>query len=219
MFANASYAKDKLEDTCRAKNYNSSVVPKKMTVQEKKLRFRCLVQPAVNQVFSELTARYKTVSKAVKQHSDSENMKRLRTKYKVKSNKELLKAVKPHLKSIAMAQAAMESAWGTSRFFTKANNIFGVWSFNKNEPRVAAGEKRGNKTVWVKKYHSIKESIEDYYLLLSRGRAFGEFRDLKMKSSDPYKLVTKLNSYSERGAMYGKELSSMIRFNKFRELD
>jgi len=146
-------------------------------------------------------------------------MKRLRAKYKVKNNKKLLKAIKPHPKSIAMAQAAMESAWGTSRFFTKANNIFGVWSFNKNEPRVAASKKRGNKTVWVKKSRSIKESIEDYYLLLARGRAFGEFRNLKMKSSDPYKLVTKLNRYSEKGAMYGKELSSMIRFNKFHKLD
>ena len=219
MFANASYARDKFEDTCRAKNYKSSVVPKKMTAQEKKLRFHCLVKPAVNQVFSELTSQYEAVSKVVKQHKDNKNMKRLRAKYKVKSNNELLKAIKPHLKSIAMAQAAMESAWGTSRLFTKANNLFGVWSFNKNEPRVAAGRKSGNKTVWVKKYRTIKESVEDYYLLLARGRAFKNFRNLKMKSSDPYKLVKELNKYSAKGTVYVKELSSMIRFNKLHELD
>ncbi len=219
MLANAAYATEDLTKACNGKNYQPSVVPEKMTVQEKKLRFRCLVQPAVTEVFSELTDQYNSVSEAVNQGSESENIKRLKEKYKVKSNEDLLKAMKPHPKSIALAQAAMESAWGTSRFFVQANNIFGVWSFNKNEPRIAAGEKRGKKTVWVKKYGSVKEAIKNYYLVLARGRAFGEFRDVKMESADPYKLVAKLDSYSERGAEYGKELASMIRYNKFYKVD
>ena len=36
-----------------------------------------------------------------------------------------------------------------------------------------------------------------------------------MKTDDPYKLVKKLDRYSEMGAKYGKELTSMIRYNKF----
>ncbi|MDX8386282.1 MAG: glucosaminidase domain-containing protein [Gallionella sp.] len=219
MLANAAYAAEDLTKACQGKNYQSSVVPKKMTVQEKKLRFRCLVQPAVIAVFSELTDQYNSVSKAVKQDNESANIKRLKKKYKAKTDEDLLKAMKPHPKSIALAQAAMESAWGTSRFFVQANNIFGVWSFNKNEPRIAAGEKRGKKTIWVKKYSSVKEAIKDYYLVLARGRAFGEFRNLKIKSADPYKLVAKLDKYSERGAEYGKELASMIRYNKFYKVD
>ena len=91
-------------------------------------------------------------------------------------------ALKPHPKSIALAQAAMESSWATSRFFTEANNVFGVWSFNESEPRIAAGKKRGNKTIWVKKYHSIKASMQDYYRTLARGVAFSEFRKLKMET-------------------------------------
>lgn len=219
MLANTAYAAEDLTKACSGKNYQSSVVPEKMTVQEKKLRFRCLVQPAVIAVFSELTNQYNSVSEAVKQNSESANIERLKKKYKVKSNEDLLTAMKPHPKSIALAQAAMESAWGTSRFFVQANNIFGVWSFNKNEPRIAAGEKRGKKTIWVKKYSSIKKAINDYYLVLARGRAFGEFRNLKMTSADPYKLVAKLDKYSERGAEYGKELASMIRYNKFYKVD
>jgi len=219
MLANTAYAAEELAKACQGKNYQSNVVPKNMTVQEKKLRFRCLVRPAVKEVFSELTDQYNSVAKAIKQDSESANIKQLKKKYKVKTNEDLLKAIKPHPKSIALAQAAMESAWGTSRFFTQANNIFGVWSFNKNEPRIAAGEKRGKKTVWVKKYSSIKGAIKDYFLVLARGRAFGEFRKLKMKSADPYKLVAKLDSYSEKGAEYGKELASMIRYNKFYKVD
>ena len=219
MLANTVYAAEDLTKTCQGKNYQSSVVPEKMTVQEKKLRFRCLVQPAVIAVFLELTNQYNSISDAVKQDRESANIKRLKKKYKATTNNDLLKAMKPHPKSIALAQAAMESAWGTSRFFVQANNIFGVWSFNKNEPRIAAGEKRGKKTIWVKKYSSVKDAINDYYLVLARGRAFGEFRNLKIKSSDPYKLVEKLDSYSERGAEYGKELASMIRYNKFYKVD
>ncbi len=219
MGMNTLYASGNIEAACQGKSYKAGNVPKKMTVQEKKLRFRCLLQPAVEDVFSELTAQYNDVLKVINAGSDSEKIKQLKIKYKVESNKDLLKAIKPHPKSIAVAQAAMESAWGTSRFFREANNIFGVWSFNKNEPRIAAGKKRGNKTIWVKKYPSIKASIADYYLVLARGRAFSKFRDLKMTTTDPYKLVMKLNHYSERKAEYGKELSSMIRYNKFYMLD
>jgi len=213
------YANENIEAGCQKNSYKADVVPKKMTVQEKKLRFRCLLQPAVEGVFSELTEQYNSVLKSINETSNSEKIKQLKVKYKVESNKALLKAIKPHPKSIALAQAAMESAWGTSRFFREGNNIFGVWSFNKAEPRMAAGKKRGNKTIWVKKYPSIKASIADYYLVLARGRAFSEFRNLKMTTADPYLLVAKLNNYSERKAEYGKELSSMIRYNKFYMLD
>ncbi len=40
-----------------------------------------------------------------------------------------------------------------------------------------------------------------------------------MKTNDPYKLVKKLNNYSEKGEKYGKELSSIIKFNKFYNYD
>ena len=128
-------------------------------------------------------------------------------------------ALKPHPISITMAQAAMESSWATSRFFREATNIFGVWSFDEDEPRIAAGEKRGNKTIWVKKYSSVKSAINDYYRTLARGSAFVEFRQLKMTTNDPHELVKKLDRYSEKGAKYGEELTSIIKFNKFHLYD
>ena len=118
-----------------------------------------------------------------------------------------------------MAQAAMESSWATSRFFLEAKNVFGVWSFDEDEARIAAKQQRAGKTVWVKKYSSIDASIRDYYRTLARGDAFKEFRALKMKTSDPFLLVAKLDHYSEKGADYAKELSSIIRVNKFDAYD
>jgi Bax protein len=191
----------------------------KMTVQEKKTRFKALIVPAVNDVYNELMSQYKEVSTSIESGKNSNQIEQLKAEYKATNNNELLMALKPHPKSIAIAQAAMESAWATSRFFNEANNIFGVWSFDEDEPRIAALQKRGDKTIWVKKYSSIKAAVKDYYRTLGRSSAFKEFRTLRMQSNDPFLLVTKLDRYSEKGAEYGHELTSIIKFNKFDSYD
>jgi Bax protein len=206
-------------DGCQGGNYQSDIVPEGMNVAEKKHRFRCLVQADIEAVFSELSAQYIAVFNLVREDYDSEALTQLRLKYKVDTNQELLIAIKPHPRSIAIAQAAIESAWGTSRIFVEANNIFGIRPLDKNQPRIAASKKRGDKTVWLRKYASIRESIADYFLVLGRASAYSEFRTLKMKTSDPHILVTKLDNYSERKTGYVRELSAMIRYNKFYELD
>ena len=190
-----------------------------MTVQEKKSRFKTLIIPAVNDVYAELMAQYQEISASIDAQKNSQQIEKLKVEYKATTNDELLMALKPHPKSIAIAQAAMESAWATSRFFREANNIFGVWSFDEDEPRIAALQKRGDKTIWVKKYSSVKAAVKDYYRTLGRSSAFKEFRELRMQSNDPFLLVTKLDRYSEKGAEYGHELTSIIKFNKFNKLD
>lgn len=190
----------------------------KMTVQEKKARFKSLILPVSQEVYSELMTRYNDVSEKI-QTEGSDQFADLKKEYKAANDDELLMALKPHPISITLSQAAMESSWATSRFFREAYNIFGVWSFDEDEPRIAAGEKRGNKTIWVKKYSSIKAAIRDYYRTLARGSAFDEFRKLNMTTNDPYELVKKLDRYSEKGAKYGEELTSIIKYNKFHEYD
>jgi Bax protein len=165
-----------------------------------------------------LLAHYKDVASDIKA-GNSDQYEALKKEYRASNDKELLMALKPHPISITLAQAAMESSWATSRFFREANNIFGVWSFDENDDRIAAGEKRGDKTIWLKKYSTVKSSISDYYRTLARGRAFVEFRRLNLTTNDPYKLVKKLDKYSEKGALYGEELTSIIKFNKFYEHD
>lgn len=187
-----------------------------MTVQEKKERFKTIILPVAQEVYSDLLEQYNDVAEGIKNGDDFEDLKK---EYKATSNEELLMALKPHPISLTLAQAAMESSWATSRFFREANNIFGVWSFDENEPRIAAGEKRGDKTIWVKKYSSVKNAIKDYYRTLARGDAFKEFRALKLKTNDSHELAKKLDRYSEKGAKYGEELSSIINFNKFKQYD
>lgn len=200
-------------------NYSAEVVPEKMTVQEKKKRFRYLLVPAVKKVYKELDAQYHSVKNSINTGAKREIIMALKLDYKAESDNDLLARLKPHPISIVLAQAAMESAWATSRFFVEAKNIFGVWSFNKNEPRIAAGEKRGSKTIWLKKYKTIDDAVRDNYRVLARGSAFSKFRKLRMNSNNPFELVKGLDRYSELGSKYGKELASVIRFNKFNQFD
>jgi len=191
----------------------------KMTVQEKKARFKSLIVPAVDAVYAKLMTRYEDVKATLDAGKTTTQIDKLKVEYKATTNAELLMALKPHPKSIAIAQAAMESSWATSRFFRVAYNIFGVWSFDEDEPRVAALKKRGDKTIWVKEYDSVEASVEDYYRTLGRSSAFAEFRQTRMETNDPFVLVTKLDRYSEKGALYGEELTSIIKFNKFDQYD
>jgi Bax protein len=199
--------------------YSLDYIPEDMTVPEKKHRFNALVLPVIEEVYAELTTLYKEVGRMIDDGSDSLRLAILRKKYRVPGNAALLQAVKPHPVSIALAQAAMESGWGTSRLFQAANNLFGVWSVNPDEPRIAAAEKRGDRTIWMRKYSSLNEAVGDYYLILARSQAFREFRLLRMQTNDPFRLVTRLENYSEKGSAYGEELAAMIRYNKFDQYD
>ncbi len=199
--------------------YTASVVPKNMGVKVKKQRFMELVVPAIEKVYAQLDKQYYEMKKLVDANKSSSKMKELMVSYNANSKDELLVKIKPHKKFIAIAQAAMESSWATSRFTQVANNLFGIWSFNKNEPRVPANKKRGSKTIYLKKYPSLEASIRDYYKMIATGRAFAGFRAQKMKSDNYDVLVKKLDKYSERGSEYTQNLISMIKYNKFYKFD
>jgi Bax protein len=202
------------------KDLNSSVKKEKvLTVTEKKSRFKKLLVPPTIKVYNELFDRYNRISKDINNSTNLEEIAKLKKEYKVKTDKELLIALKPHPISIVLAQAAIESGWGTSRFFKEANNAFGVWSFNKNEPRIAAGNTRSGKTIWLKKYNSIEDSVRDNYKNLGRSPFFKDFRKLRFISDNPHELVKKLTRYSEKGDEYGRILSSVIKHNNLEKFD
>lgn len=185
------------------------------SVEQKKKQFNTLIIPAINSVHNELQTQYEEIAQNLENDEYKEKISELKEYYGVESDEELLMALKPHPVSISIAQAAMESAWAKSRFFIEANNLYGIWSFNKNEPRIAAVQQRGSRTIWLKKYSDIKDSIRDYYKTLARSYAYKDFRELKMQTDDPYILIEKLDNYSEIGEKYAENLSEIIRYNKF----
>lgn len=120
---------------------------------------------------------------------------------------------------IILAQAALESGWGTSRFFLEGNNIFGMWSYSESHERLAAGEKRGERQIYVRKFTNIYASVLNYYETLGRLRAYANFREALEKESDPYKIVAYLNKYSERGEAYTNTVATLIRQNDMTKYD
>jgi len=198
--------------------YSIEKLSKHMSVKEKKKRFFALVAPAVESVYKELFEQYHSVKKDISNHSNAQKIAALKKKYKVKTDRELLIALKPHPISITLAQAALESAWGTSRFFTKANNIFGVHGLS-SRGSIPAGIKKNGRTVWVRKYKTLDDAIMDYYRMLSTVPAYKKFKRLNYEDKSVYKIVEGLIHYSERGNAYIKSIKSVIRHNNLTKYD
>ena len=124
-----------------------------------------------------------------------------------------MKRLHPHPTSIILAQAAIESGWATSRFCREANNIFGIWSYNSNEKRIKASEGREGQDIYLRKYDSLFESVYDYLETISRAGAYEEFREMRLYSSNPYRLIWYLSNYSELRYEYVRSLRNVIEFN------
>ncbi len=199
--------------------YTVSNIPKNISSKERKARFYYLVVPAVNRVYHELMVEYTRIRDDVLAGKETDQMKTLKAIYHVESNQDLLVAIKPHPRSITIAQAAMESAWGTSRFFREANNVFGMWSKNKNDKRIAASMKRGTHTIWLRKFDSIAESVHAYYRTMGRAKAYKKFREYKTATCNVYTMIKGLDKYSEIGDLYVKQLEKIIRKNHLTAYD
>jgi len=126
--------------------------------------------------------------------------------------------------SLALAQAANESAWGTSRFALEANNLFGQWCFTKGCGVVPKARDAGKKHE-VAKFDSVHQSVKAYINNINSGGAYNELRQIRKnlrEQKQPIKgdlLANGLVKYSERGSEYIKEIQAMIRINKLGSYD
>ena len=122
--------------------YSGRLLLDSMPIEERKEKFISLLIPSIARVKFELREDYhmfKNISKrdsAKWSEKDHLFMSSLYEKYNTRDTFELKSRLTTHPTSIVLAQAAIESAWGTSRFFAEACNPFGIWSFNDNEPRI-----------------------------------------------------------------------------------
>lgn len=126
--------------------------------------------------------------------------------------------------SLALAQAANESAWGTSRFATEGNNYFGQWCFSQGCGLVPNNRTAGSKHE-VAAFDDARESVNRYLLNLNRHDAYFKLRKIResIRENDaPLRgpaLLPGLERYSERGEHYMEELNDMIQFNKLSRYD
>jgi Bax protein len=121
-------------------------------------------------------------------------------------------------KSLVLAQAAIESAWGTSRFAVEGYNYFGQWCFTKGCGLVPSNRNEGANHE-VREFDSPKESVQAYVLNLNSHPTYETVRTLRLEARKANKpvhgcvLAAGLGSYSERGQHYIDEIRQMIRVN------
>ncbi|WP_234697135.1 glucosaminidase domain-containing protein [Nitrosophilus alvini] len=147
-------------------------------------------------------------------------------KYRIKNiyNKdEYLKKIDIIPQSLVLAQAALESGWGKSRFAKEANNLFGEWTFGKRG--LIPQEREEGKKHKIKVFGSISASIASYMLNLNRHAAYREFRQARYIARKEGRKFTGLQAamtmqrYSQIGKKYNRLVVSIIKKNRLHHLE
>ena len=166
--------------------------------------FKILQNTSKSDLSQELSTKLKTIAK----------------KYKIKNiydKKSLLTRINTIPTSLVLAQAAVESGWGKSRFIKLANNIFGHWTYSKSgllpQKRTKGMKHR------IRVFKTLQDSIAAYMLNLNTHMAYFSFRATRLESINNNKTFTgnkaseKMEKYSAIGKKYVKMLKAIIRQN------
>lgn len=137
---------------------------------------------------------------------------------------ELLRRVDGVPPSMALAQAAVESGWGTSRFARHGNAVFGQWSWKPGSGIIPAARTRGGSHE-VRRFDRLSESVSAYLHNLNTHAYYAKFREHRAATREDGKLapgaelVKYLDRYSKAGKEYIKDLRTVIQTNMLQELD
>ena len=111
-------------------------------------------------------------------------------------------------KELIIAQAALETGWGKSRFANEGNNLFGIRTFNKDSKWLLPIT--WDQTKWigwgVKVYETRCDSVKDYVRILNEVFAYEEFREARSNGADVYQLADTLTKYATK-----KNYTSLIK--------
>lgn len=194
-----------------------------LPVRQAKQKFIAAVLPAI------LVAKYRLekdrqvlmnlIHKPEWSYEDSIFYQLQEARFNTSDTTKLLTRMRTHPNSIILAQAIVESGWGSSRIFQNANNLFGIWSYNRREPRIKATYNRNGQPVYLRKYNDISESIIDYFQTVGRSRPYRRFRKARETSDDVTELLPYLIYYSERREEYVAQLRTIIRQNNLIQYD
>jgi len=140
------------------------------------------------------------------------NLAYLKKKYKTNDVEELKRRVNIIPNKMILAQAAIESAYGTSRFAIEGNALFGQWTTHSSgmQPK----EKPNSK--WkVARFETPLDSARSYALNINTHPSYKKLRELRAKGLNP---IDGLADYSQKGDGYMKIMNSIIKSNKLESL-
>ena len=210
-----------------------SLLPKEIkkieSAKKRKDLFIQIILPLILAETNQIKMDRKKLFNILNKNSNSNNEKKwLMTKlkqYGVKNND--LSTLKIRMDevpaSLAIAQAAKETGWGTSRFALEGNALFGQWTYSGNgiKPLNTESDEKHK----VMKFTILKASIRAYYRNLNTHSSYKNFRKTRAEMRDNDEklnsliLVDHLDKYAATGHEYTKVLKKIINQNSLKDFD
>jgi Bax protein len=233
LFENLKYDLEKIRQGQPVKPIYLSQLPKDLkqlkSAKKKKDTFIKIIMPLIldenNKILKNRKKLFKILSKSTNSMGEKRWLKRRFKEYRIKKGditelKVRMDIIPP---SIAIAQAAIESGWGTSRFALEGNAMFGQWTWSKNG--IEPTDKSKNKDHKILKFSMLRSSVKAYKNNLNTHNGYKEFREkraeLRKNNKKIYglKLVNYLHNYAATGKEYTKSLKKTIDQNKLTDFD
>jgi len=168
---------------------------------------------------------FSIINKSNNSNSEKKWLDRKYKQYGVKSND--LSTLKIRMDeipvSLAIAQAAKETGWGTSRFAQEGNALFGQWTWSGEGLRPK--EAKEGEEHKVMKFNILQASVRAYQRNLNTHSTYKDFRKARArlrdtnKKLDSIELSKYLNKYAETGNQYVEVLQKIIKQNKLQDFD
>jgi len=232
LFEDLEYDLDVVRDNKTVKPIYFTRLPKDLveikSVKEKKETFLQILLPLVVAENEQIQNDREYLLKIIKQNQSEKNKAWLNKKYKKykvsnKNIEELIEKIDIIPTSIALAQAAKESGWGTSRFALEGNAIFGQWTWNG--AGIEPLEKTENQKHKILKFPLLRASVKAYISNLNTHSGYKGFRkkrsQLRMqnKNLSGLALIHELDNYAQTGKEYTKILQKIIEQNDLDEFE
>tara|TARA_B110000196_G_scaffold229261_1_gene197895 strand:- start:1103 stop:2236 length:1134 start_codon:yes stop_codon:yes gene_type:complete len=233
LFKDTNYNLDDVRKKKLVKPVSLSLLPEEMKMIEntkkRKELFIQIILPLVikenNYIRSERKKLFNILNKS---HNTNSEKKWLEQKFKQYGvvNKDLstLKVRMDEIPiSMAIAQAAKETGWGTSRFAQEGNALFGQWTWTGEGIKPAGAEV--DSTHKVMRFNVLQASVKAYHRNLNTHSSYRDFRRVRAelrdegKALDSIVLSEYLDKYAQTGKKYIKILQQIIKQNKLTDFD
>ena len=233
LFEDVNYDLNKVRRDKKVKPIYFTQFPRDLdelqSVKLKKETFIKIVLPLIvaeNEKILEDRNKLKSIaSKKMTTDTEKQWLRQKLLEYKVKNGKleELEKRMDIIPTSLALAQAAKESGWGTSRFALEGNAMFGQWTWTGNGIEPLFKDK--SKTHKILKFPILRASVKSYINNLNTHKSYKKLRDIrkelrkKNRTIAGLKLTETLDNYAETGKEYTKIIAQIIKENRLADFE
>ena len=233
LFKDENYDLKDIRKNKLVKPINIDLLPNEIksieNTRERKELFIQIILPLILEENKKIRIERKTLFSILNKNNNSEAEKNwLKSKFKQYgvTNRDLatLKIRMDEVPvSLAIAQAAKETGWGTSRFAQEGNALFGQWTYSGDGIKPAGSDSED--THKVMKFKILKASVRAYQRNLNTHKSYREFRKVRAIQRDVFgtlnsiELVNYLDKYAETGQEYIKILKKIIEQNKLKDFD